>query len=103
MSAGAVRRHATTLALIAAAVGLGTYVFVVDRADAPGARQDARAKNVFPAYARDGVVRIEIDSEKGHVDLVHDRSPDAGAPGSRRSRARPPRDSATARRWTSAA
>ena len=58
-----VPKHATSIALVVVAVALGGYVWWVDRDTISDSERSARPRNVFPAYRRDGVERIELASD----------------------------------------
>jgi hypothetical protein len=55
-----VRRHGTTLALVALALGLGAYAFH-QRDAITDTERSARANNVFPAHRREDIRRVTLD------------------------------------------
>jgi hypothetical protein len=71
------RKHAASLFLIGLAFVLGIWVWV-DRGSITDTERQMRSRNVFPAYRKDEVVRVELHGEKG--DIVLEREGDAGDP-----------------------
>ena len=75
------RRNATSLALIAVAVGLGAYAYFVDRGKVTDTERARRSNDVFPAYRREDVSRVLV-ARAGAPALVLERKagPDGGDP-----------------------
>jgi hypothetical protein len=67
------RKHATSLLLIAAALGIGSYVYFVDRGSISDNERKRRQNDVFPAYRREEVARVEV-SRPGAQKLVLERA-----------------------------
>jgi hypothetical protein len=72
------RRHATTIALVVAAVLLGAYLWLVDRGKVTDTERSLRAKNVLPAFRKDDATRIELRGPQGNVVLARDVFADGG-------------------------
>ncbi|HEY1958007.1 MAG TPA: DUF4340 domain-containing protein [Polyangiaceae bacterium] len=72
------RKHGTSLALALAAIVLGVWIWV-DRGSITEGERAARPNNVFPAYRRDELSRVEID--KANEKLVLARDVDGSAEG----------------------
>lgn len=64
-SARALGRHATSIALIALAFGLGVYAYVVDRGSVTDSEKKRRENDVFPAYRRQDVSRVALSPASG--------------------------------------
>lgn len=60
-----IRRHITTIALGALAVALALWVWIGERGRVTSTERDLRARNVFPAFRRDEVSRIEVTNPSG--------------------------------------
>jgi len=71
------RNHATSLVLVALALGLGGYLLIVDRGKPTSDELDARKANLFPVLRRDELTRISIDRDGRRVSIVRRGSPDA--------------------------
>jgi hypothetical protein len=78
MSRGPLRRHATTLVLVALAAIAGAFVLVVDRGSVSTGEAIARKRNVLPAWRDDEVTEVSLTS-RGRTARLH-RGPldDAG-------------------------
>jgi len=72
------RSHWASIGLIFTAFWLG-LVLLLDRGSISATERDSRARNVFPAYRKDDITRVELHGDKG--DVVLDRMGDAGAQG----------------------
>ncbi len=72
------RKHATSIVLIALAVGVGGYVLVVDRGKPSSDELDARKDDVLPVFRRDQVTEIDLERDGTRVRLVRRGNPDAG-------------------------
>lgn len=70
------RRHVASLVLVAAAVVLGAYVLVVERKRPADAERRGREHSVFPAFRRDGELRVEL--RRDGTTLLLERSADGG-------------------------
>ena len=79
--ASVLRKHATSLLLIAAAMAIGAYAYFVDRGTISDSERKQRGNDVFPAYRREQVARVEI-ARPGAPGLVLERAPlsDGGDP-----------------------
>lgn len=71
------RRHATTLLLLSIAVALGLWLWI-DRDEVTEAERSRREDNVFPAWRREDVSRIEIAHE-GETILLYKEPGEDGA------------------------
>ncbi len=71
-------KHAASIALIVAAAGLAAYVLVVDRDKVTDVERAARPKNVFPAFRRDDVSRVVLQSDKERLAFERSVASDAG-------------------------
>lgn len=72
-----IRRHATTIALCVLAIGLGVWVWLGERGRVTQAERDLRVRNVFPAFRRDEISRIDVTNPSGRWVLTRPAS-DAG-------------------------
>lgn len=72
------RKHAASIALIACAIGLGVYVLVVDKDHVSDSERASRPKNVFPAFRRDELSRVEISTDKEKLVFERKAADDAG-------------------------
>ncbi len=72
------RKHATSIVLIALAVGLSAYVWLVDRDKVTDTEREARARDILPAFRRDALSRIEIVSGSETLVLARDVAADSG-------------------------
>ncbi|HSQ67789.1 MAG TPA: DUF4340 domain-containing protein [Polyangiaceae bacterium] len=72
------RKHTGSILLVAAAVGLGVYAYV-DRESVTDSERAARPKNVFPAFRRDALERIELRKTGETLVLARELRGDAGA------------------------
>lgn len=75
------RKYAGSIAVIAIAIGLAVYVGVIDRDKVSDAERAYRPKNVFPAFRREELSRVEIATDKETLALVRGAADDAGARG----------------------
>ena len=73
-----VPRHATSIALVVVAVALGGYVWWIDRDTISDSERSARPRNIFPAYRRDAVERVELVSDAETMVLDRDVSHEGG-------------------------
>lgn len=60
-----IRKHATTIVLGALAVALALWVWLGDRGSVTDTERDLRARNVFPAFRRDEITRVEVENPTG--------------------------------------
>lgn len=65
------RRHATTILMLLAVLGLVAYLFL-DREKVSTTEAKLRTKNVFPAWRKDDLKRIEIAHEDETIVLAND-------------------------------
>jgi hypothetical protein len=72
-------KNAVNAALLAVAVGLGFYV-LVDHGKVSDTERSLRPKNVFPAFRRDEIDRVELTQGKKKLVLARDMRSDAGDP-----------------------
>jgi hypothetical protein len=72
------RKHGISLALAAIAVALGVWIWI-DRGSITDTERAARPNDVFPAFRRDQLSRIEIDVAKEKLVLRRDVDRDADA------------------------
>jgi len=78
MNVEMLRKHATSFVLVAAALGLGLYVWLVDW-DAPStAELEARAGRLLPVMKRDEIQKIDFDLDGRKTSLVARKQGDAG-------------------------
>ncbi len=70
-------KHATSIALLAAALGLGVYVWV-DHGKVSDSERALRPKNVFPAFRRDEIDRFETVSNGKTLVLERKLDQDGG-------------------------
>lgn len=78
MNAKLLRKHATSLALVAAALGLGGYVWFVDR-DKPSTQEtEARKDNLLPLLRRDDISKISIEHDGRRATITKREEGDAG-------------------------
>ena len=73
-----VPKHATSIGLVVLALGLGGYVWWIDRDTISDSERSARSRNVFPAYRRDAVERIEIVGDGETLVLERDVAHEGG-------------------------
>ena len=71
------RKHGASAALLAVALGLGAYVWL-DRDKVSDGERALRPHNVFPAFRRDEVDRIELVKDQKELVLARDRGKDGG-------------------------
>ncbi len=72
-------KNAVNAAILAVAVGLGFYV-LVDQGKVSDSERSLRPKNVFPAFRRDEIDRVELVQGQKHLVLARDLHGDAGDP-----------------------
>jgi hypothetical protein len=78
MNAKVLRKHATSLVLVAAALGLGAYVWFVDR-DKPSTQEtEARKDNLLPILRRDDISEIGIEHDGRKATIKRQEEGDAG-------------------------
>ena len=68
----AVRRHATTLVLVALTVGAGLWIMVAERRLPSTAEQEARRQNLLPTWDDEALTRVDVVSLRGAFALVRD-------------------------------
>lgn len=66
----ALRRHATTLVLVALTVGAGLWVMLAERHLPSTAEQEARRHNLLPTWNDDALTRVDVVSLRGAFALV---------------------------------
>jgi hypothetical protein len=71
------KRHVTTIVLALLAIALGVYAYVVDRGSVTEGERRMRENNVFPAWRREDVTRIELSFANETFAVVRD-SADGG-------------------------
>ena len=71
-------KHATSIALVVVAVALGGYVWWIDRETITDWERSARPRNVFPAFRRDALERIELVSDAETLVLERDVGHEGG-------------------------
>ncbi len=71
-------KHATSIALIVCAVVVATYAYVVDRGSVSDAERKQRENDVFPAYRREQVDRVELLRPGEDLVIERDLSVDGG-------------------------
>ena len=71
------RKHATSIGLVIAAVTLGGYIWLVDRDNPSTSETQAREDNLLTVFRREQLGKIEIEQEDRKVTLVR-REDDAG-------------------------
>lgn len=69
------RKHATSLALVLAACGLGAYAWM-DRGSVSVGERGRRERNVFVAWRREDLTRISLAHGQDEVVLVRDKAGD---------------------------
>ncbi|CAN5409977.1 hypothetical protein BH09MYX1_BH09MYX1_60230 [soil metagenome] len=72
-------KHATSVGLVIAAAALGLYVYA-DRETVSDSERAMRPKNVFPAFRRDTIDRIEITKGDKKLVLERELGKDGGDP-----------------------
>ncbi len=78
MNAKVLRNHATSLVLVTAALGLGAYVWFVDR-DKPSTQEtQARKDNLLPLLRRNDISEITIEHEGRKATITRQEEGDAG-------------------------
>ena len=70
-------RHATTIALVCAAVGAGVW-FYVDRGSITTSEAERRRGNLFPVWRSDELVRVEITGSSGKTTLLREADGSGG-------------------------
>ena len=78
MSTNALRKHATSIVLLAAAAALGTYVFVFDRDRPTTDEVEARKDNLLPLMRRNEISEIAIEQDGKRARIVRKGDVDAG-------------------------
>src|SRR5450631_1168030 len=71
-------RHLGSIGLIVAALALAAYVVLVDRDKVTDVERASRPKNVFPAFRREDLSRVEITTDKETLVFERDVADDAG-------------------------
>lgn len=71
-----VRRHATTLVLVAAALGAGLWLMIGERGVATTAEQQARRQNLLTQWRGDDLTRVTLVSLHGAAALVREHPED---------------------------
>ena len=76
----ALRRHATTLVLVALAAALAVVLFVLDRGAVSTDEASARARNLFPAWRPDDITELTVEAAGREARLARTLA-QGGAPG----------------------
>ncbi len=71
-------KNVASIALIVCALGLAAYVVLVDKDHVSDTERAARPKNVFPAFRRDEMSRVEITTDKEKLVFERALADDAG-------------------------
>lgn len=74
------RKHATTIVLGVLTAALALWLWLGDRGSVTDTERDLRARNVFPAFRRDDIARVEIENPTGRWVITRplaDGGPDA--------------------------
>lgn len=71
-------KHATSIGLVVLALTLGGYVWWIDRDTITDTERSVRERNIFPAYRRDALERIELVSDAETMVLERDVTHEGG-------------------------
>jgi hypothetical protein len=72
------KKHATSIALILVALGVGFYAYFVDRGSVTDTERKRRENDVFPAYRREDVQRVELAAGGVTLAVGRDLKADGG-------------------------
>jgi uncharacterized protein DUF4340 len=72
------RRHLTPILLVVAALGIGLYAYFVERGSVTDTERAERVDEVFPAYRRDELSRVELARPGETLVLERQLAPDGG-------------------------
>jgi Domain of unknown function (DUF4340) len=78
MNGKSLRKHATSIVLVTAALGLGAYVWLVDRDKPSTGETEARKDNLLPILRRDDITEIAIEHDGHKATIVRRDEGDAG-------------------------
>lgn len=72
------RKHATSVALVALALGVGAYVLIVDRGKPSSEELESRKDDLFPVFHRDELTQIDLEAGGVRATIVRRGDRDAG-------------------------